>query len=139
MGLVAVTMLYPFLNVIAVAFSDYTAFLENPMRIIPGNFTAQAFIYVFSNTLILSSYRNTIVTTIVGTLLSLVVVVITAYPLSRRGLKGKASLHEPHHLHDALLRRSDPGVLPRAEPGSHRQPLGADPAAAACPRTTSCS
>ena len=90
MGFVAVSMLYPFLNVIAVAFSDYTAFLENPLRIIPGNFTALAFAYVFSNSLILSSYRNTIVTTVIGTLLSLVVVVITAYPLSRRGLRGKA-------------------------------------------------
>jgi len=90
MGVVAVSMLYPFLNVIAVSFSDYTAFLENPMRIIPGNFTTRAFMYVFSNTLILSSYRNTVVTTAVGTVLSLVLVVITAYPLSRRGLKGKA-------------------------------------------------
>ncbi|TVQ17058.1 MAG: carbohydrate ABC transporter permease [Spirochaetaceae bacterium] len=87
---VSVTMVYPFLNVIAVSFSSYSAFLSNPMMIWPRDVTLEAFRFVFNNSLILSSYRNTIVVTIVGTTISVGLTILTAYPLSRRGLKGKA-------------------------------------------------
>jgi putative aldouronate transport system permease protein len=87
--LIAACMLYPFLNVIAVSISDYSSYLANPLRIIPGKLDFTAFHYVFSSSLILSSYRNTIIITILGTLIALALTVLTAYPLSRKNLKGK--------------------------------------------------
>lgn len=90
LALVAACMLYPFLNVIAVSISDYSSYLENPMRILPGKINMGAFKYVFSSSLILSSYRNTIIITVLGTLISLIITILTAYPLSKEELKGKS-------------------------------------------------
>lgn len=89
LAVVAACMLYPFLNVIAVSISDYSSYLANPLRIFPGKMDFTAFRYVFSSSLILSSYRNTIVVTILGTLIALIVTILTAYPLSKKNLKGK--------------------------------------------------
>lgn len=87
--LAAVAMLYPFLNVFAVSFSSYSAYLENPLMILPRDISFDAFTYVFSNSMIATSYRNTIVIAVVGTAISLLLTVTTAYPLARRGLRGK--------------------------------------------------
>lgn len=87
--IVAMIMIYPILNVIAISFSDNSAYLKNPMRIWPGNFNLDAFKYVFSNRLILSSYKNTVIITLVGTAIDLLLVTLTAYPLSKKHLKGK--------------------------------------------------
>lgn len=89
LSLVAIVMIYPILNVVAIAFSDNSAYLKNPMRIWPENFNMEAFKYVFSNKLILTSYKNTIFVTLVGTLLDLMLLVLTAYPLSKKHLRGK--------------------------------------------------
>jgi len=89
LALVAACMLYPFLNVIAVSISDYSSYLENPMRILPGKINMGAFKHVFSSSLILSSYRNTIIITMLGTLISVIITILTAYPLSKDDLKGK--------------------------------------------------
>jgi len=92
LALIAACMLYPFLNVIAVSISDYSSYLKNPLRILPGKLDFSAFEYVFSSSLILSSYRNTIIITIGGTLISLTLTILTAYPLSKKHLKGKRAI-----------------------------------------------
>lgn len=90
LGMVALAMLYPFLNVFAVSISDYTSYLKNPLMIIPGKINLGAFRHVFRSSLILSSYRNTIVITVAGTFIGLFLTTLTAYPLSKKGLRGKA-------------------------------------------------
>lgn len=86
----AVAMLYPVLNVIAVSMSTYRSFAQTPWMFIPYEFDFSAFKAVFGSTLILRSYLNTIVITLTGTALTLFFTVLTAYPLSRPGLKGKS-------------------------------------------------
>ena len=87
-GAAAVT-LYPFINVAAVAMSDYSVYLRNPLIIIPQEIQFDAYEFVFTHPLIMSSYRNTIIVTAVGTFLRLFLTTTLAYPLSRRGLRGK--------------------------------------------------
>lgn len=89
LALVSIVMIYPFLNVLAIAMSDYSGYLENPMMIFPKNFTLEAVKEVFRNPLVLSGYGNTIFITLVGTLLDLVLLTLVAYPLSRNGFRGK--------------------------------------------------
>ncbi len=89
LALVSIVMIYPFLNVLAIAMSDYSGYLENPMMIFPKNFTLDAVKEVFRNPLVLSGYGNTIFITLVGTLLDLVLLTLVAYPLSRSGFRGK--------------------------------------------------
>ena len=85
----AAAMIYPFLNVIAVSFSSYNAYLNNPLMIIPSEFNFTAFMYVFADPSIKSGYINTGFITIAGTLLGTLLTVSTAYALSKRGLPGK--------------------------------------------------
>lgn len=88
--LVALIMLYPILNVIAVSMSSYQAYATTPWMFLPRDFDFSAFYAVFNSSLLLRSYLNTIIITIAGTGISLVLTVLTAYPLSRPGLRGKA-------------------------------------------------
>jgi len=80
---------YPFLNVIAVSISSYHAYLENPLRIIPGEITFEAYVNVFMNELLFTTFKNTVIITSVHVLLVLVMCVITAYPLSLSYFRGK--------------------------------------------------
>ncbi len=85
---VLVTIL-PFINIIAVSFSSYEAYLDNPMRLIPKNLNLSAYKEILGNKLLYSSYTNTIIVTICTIFLSLFIYVTGAYSLSRKGLKGK--------------------------------------------------
>ena len=82
--------LYPILNVIAVSFSNYSEYIKNPLMIVPKGFNLEAFKYVFSDRLLKSSYINTIFVTVATVVFGLILMMMTAYPLSLKGLKGKA-------------------------------------------------
>ena len=92
--IIAITMLYPVLNVMAVAVSSYTSYARTPWMIIPYEFDFSAFKTVFASKLIMNSYANTIIITLTGTVLTIAITVLTAYPLSRPGFKGKAFFSE---------------------------------------------
>lgn len=88
---IGVAMLYPFINALAVSFSSYAGYLKNPFMVFPSEWSLEGFQYVFKNGLVMSSYGNTIFITITSTLLSLLLTIIMAYPLSKKGLRGKKS------------------------------------------------
>ncbi len=90
--IIAFIMIYPFLNVIAISFSTYQDYLKNPMMLFPMNLNFDAFKFVFSNSLIGSSYLNTVYVTVVGALCDIVLIITLAYPLSRSRLRGKKFL-----------------------------------------------
>ncbi len=83
-----VTMLYPVVNTLAVSLSSFAAYAVNPTMIIPQEFNLDAYYTIFNNVLLLSSYRNTLIVTIVGTTINMLLTATTAYPLSKRNLKG---------------------------------------------------
>lgn len=87
--IIAIGMLYPFVNVVAISFSSYIGYIQHPFMIFPTQFSLEGFKFVFSNGLILSSYKNTIIITITSTCLSLFLITLTAYPLSKKHLKGR--------------------------------------------------
>lgn len=87
--LICIIMLYPFLNVIAVAFSEYTEYLKNPLMILPSGFTLSAFKFVLKEGQVIVSYGNTIFVTVMGVLIGLTLITLMAYPLSRLRLKGR--------------------------------------------------
>lgn len=87
--LICIIMLYPFLNVIAVAFSEYTEYLKNPLMILPSGFTLSAFKFVLKEGQVIVSYGNTIFVTVMGVLIGLTLITLMAYSLSRLHLKGR--------------------------------------------------
>lgn len=81
--------LYPFLYVLACSFSGDTAIFTGKVFLWPVDFQTRAYKIVFDYPLIMRSYLNTILYTIVGTAVNMVLTVLGAYPLSRRDLPGR--------------------------------------------------
>ena len=88
-GIFALCCLAPFVYVLFTSFMPYTEYLENPLRIIPTEFTLQAYSQIWDYALFRSGYAVTIFITVVGTSLSVFLLTISAYPLSKPGLKGR--------------------------------------------------
>ncbi|MDF2648042.1 MAG: transporter permease [Paenibacillus sp.] len=87
--LVSLLMLYPFLNVFSVSISSHTAFVENPMRIWPKDISFEAYTEIMAHPVLWSSYLNTIIVTVSGVIIGIFLYIITAYPLSKKHLRGR--------------------------------------------------
>ena len=87
--LCAVTILYPMLNILSVSFSSHASYVKNPMMIFPTHLDTLSYKAVFSSKLLINSYGNTVIITILGTLSTLLITVLYAYPLSRPQLRLK--------------------------------------------------
>jgi putative aldouronate transport system permease protein len=67
----------------------YEEYLSAPLRIIPQNPSINAYKEIWGYNLIHTGYRVTAFVTIFGTVLSVFLLVISAYPLSKPSLKGR--------------------------------------------------
>lgn len=85
-------MLYPFVNVAAVSLSSYSAFIANPMMIWPKDFQTGAYREIMEHPILWRSYLNTIIVTVSGVTAGLFLYLITAYPLSKKHLRGRKIL-----------------------------------------------
>lgn len=74
---------YPFLYIIACSFSSGDALLSGQVKLLPKNFSLVGYRTVFQYTPIWTGYLNSLIYMVTGTLLSLVLVILMAYPLSR--------------------------------------------------------
>ena len=88
--LFSILVAYPILNVISVALSSYRSYQLRPWMFFPTEIDLSAFRMVFSNTMLLKSYGNTIFITVMGTLLTLALTTLTAYPLSKPYLRHRS-------------------------------------------------
>jgi len=84
----ALCCLLPFAYVFFVSFMPYTEYLENPLKVIPSKFDLTAYRQMLGYKLIQSGYQVSLFTTVAGTFLSVFLLVISAYPLSKTNLKG---------------------------------------------------
>ena len=84
--------LYPFLNTLATSLSANSYVLRGEIGILPKGITTEAYRRIMKDKDFYIGYRNTLIYTIVGTLISLFMTIAAAYPLSRRGLIGKKQL-----------------------------------------------
>lgn len=82
----ALVALVPFLNVIAKAFSAEWALVSGSVTIYPVDFQVDTLKYVLSSSMFLRSFVNSVFVTIVGTVLTMAVTALAAYPLSKPSL-----------------------------------------------------
>lgn len=86
----AACCLIPFIVVVSSSFSDETELLRKGYGILPRGFSLGAYKAVFSNSeQIISAYIVTIVTTIVGSVTSILLLSLAAYPVSRKDFAWK--------------------------------------------------
>ena len=89
MVLVVVACAFPFLYIIAMSFSSAKAILNSKVTIFPVGFQLDAYKQIFTYPNFFRAYKNTIFYASCGTLISLTLMVIFAYPLSKAKLKGR--------------------------------------------------
>ncbi|MFC4404115.1 carbohydrate ABC transporter permease [Gracilibacillus xinjiangensis] len=82
-------ILYPLIFVVSASISDPGAVSSGQMWLWPVDITLEGYRKVFENSNIWVGYRNTIFYTLLGTLIHLLVLIPSAYALSRREVIGK--------------------------------------------------
>lgn len=75
---------YPLIYIFSMSISEPAAVVANSVTLLPKGFSLQAYEMVFKNSDIWLSYYNTIIYTVGGTAVSVVLTMLAAYPLSRR-------------------------------------------------------
>lgn len=88
-GLFALLCFFPFLLVIVYSFTPYDLYLKNHFDFFPDRVTLDAYVMVLNYRYIWTGFKNTVFITVVGTALSMLLLVVTAYPLTKKDLKGR--------------------------------------------------
>lgn len=84
--------LYPFINVVAQSFSSESYINSGQVNLIPKGFNVETYEKVLSDTMFWINYKNTVVYTVAGTIISMFLTTIFAYALSKRRLVGRRFL-----------------------------------------------
>lgn len=89
LGIICVTCVLPFVHLLAVSFSSSSAVAAGKVGFLPVEFTTASYEYVITGGRFLHAMAISIERVILGTLLNLALMVITAYPLSKDSLPGR--------------------------------------------------
>jgi putative aldouronate transport system permease protein len=90
--LLCVVMLYPFVTVLAQSFSSAGAIRAGQVNFLPVGFNIDTYKAVMSNGMFWRNYGNTVLYTVVGTTIAMVLTTTYAYVLSKKHLKGRSAL-----------------------------------------------
>lgn len=89
LAIILIIVAYPLIYVVSASISDPTAILNGQLKLLPKGFTLEAYTRVIKNKDILMGYKNTILYTVIGTLVNIILTIMIAYPLSRKDLRGR--------------------------------------------------
>ena len=87
--LLALTTLYPFWDSLVVSFSSLRSYLASDFHFWPAEWSFEAYEYMFNQSELWSSYLNTLIVTVVGTAINVLVTSMAAYVLSKDWLRGQ--------------------------------------------------
>ena len=88
-ALFMLAVLYPLVYILSASFSSAEAITSGRMWLYPVDFSLVGYKYILKYDAIWLGYRNTLFLATVGTLLTMTMMVVTAYPLTKRNLKGR--------------------------------------------------
>ena len=87
--LVSLTCVLPFINVAALSLSSKSAILRGSVSFWPVEFETTAYQAIFADPSMMRSLGFTVIITVAYTLLSMVMTILMAYPLTKKRLKGR--------------------------------------------------
>ncbi len=89
--LLALTCIFPMVHILAVSFSGKAAATANLVTLWPVDFTVEAYVKTLANEHFLASLGTAVLRTVLGTAITMTLVFLTAYPLSKgeRSFKGR--------------------------------------------------
>ncbi len=88
-AIVVILVAYPLYYVLVASFSDPYAVYAGKTFLFPSQFSLKGYQAVFADPQILTGYSNSIKYTVIGTIFSVTLLYITAYPLSKKNLPGR--------------------------------------------------
>ncbi|WP_419872413.1 carbohydrate ABC transporter permease [Candidatus Pristimantibacillus sp. PTI5] len=91
-AVIIIIVLYPLLFIVSASFSDPAKVLNGEVWLLPKGVTLDAYTNILHNDKIWIGYRNTIVYTVVGTVINIIMTILAAYPLSRPDLPGRGAI-----------------------------------------------
>lgn len=89
MGILSLIAILPCMHVISKAFSNGPDVTAGNIYFWPVGFQIETVTYVLTQTAFFTALKNSLIVTGVGTLVSLLTTITTAYPLSKPGFKGR--------------------------------------------------
>lgn len=89
LGIICVSCVLPFIHLLAVSFSSSSAVAAGKVGFLPVEFTAASYEYVFTGGKFLHAMGISLQRVILGTLLNVVLMVLTAYPMAKEDLPGR--------------------------------------------------
>ena len=91
---VLIMVAYPMIYILSSSFSSGTAVSSGQVYLWPVDFSTFGYQWTFKNKLIWTGYLNSIIYTVFGSLLHLVMTICLAYPLSRKNYQGKGFIQK---------------------------------------------
>lgn len=89
MFLICIIMLYPLILTASNSVSDPQSIVRGEVKLLPVGFSFESYEKVFENEDIIRGFINSVIYTVVGTIVNLIMTILAAYPLSRKDLVGK--------------------------------------------------
>ncbi|MCI6113962.1 MAG: carbohydrate ABC transporter permease [Dorea formicigenerans] len=90
--LIILAVLLPILNIVATSFSGREAIAMGKVGILPVDFTTSAYNMVFRDKSMLRSLAFSVFLMLVKTIVSMILTILAAYPLSKRNLPGNKAI-----------------------------------------------
>jgi multiple sugar transport system permease protein/putative aldouronate transport system permease protein len=87
--IILVLVLYPIIYIVSSSFSSGNAVTSGRVLLWPVQFCVDGYEIVFQNSAVWSGYANTIMYTLLGSALHLIMTILIAYPLSRRNYQAR--------------------------------------------------
>jgi putative aldouronate transport system permease protein len=106
--IITIVTLIPILRVVSVSLSSKGAILSGKVFIYPVQLTMEAYSKVFGNQNFVNSFLYTIILTLGYTAVSMIMTILAAYPLSKKGLKGAGFIMTLF----VMTMYFDPGIIP---------------------------
>lgn len=92
LGLLSLTTIYPFINMIAVSLSPMSEVAKGAVLIFPKKVTLEAYEYIIKYSELGSAYKVTLFVTIVGGLINLTLTTLGGYVLANKQIPGRSFL-----------------------------------------------
>ncbi len=90
LGIFCILTLIPIYVIVIASLTSEASLVANGYRLWPREFSTMAYTFLFSQgSIVITAYKNTIISTVAGTILSVFMVGLYAYPLSRDNFKFK--------------------------------------------------
>lgn len=89
MVIAAIATLYPFLNVLAISFNNSIDTVRGGITIFPREFTLDNYATIFAFDGLLTGFKNSVLRTVIGTIIGVLASSMMAYTLSRRDFQAR--------------------------------------------------